>query len=75
MRLAAFVVPDRALERLVRACDLPFTLAAPEPDVADGALVRLESRRGSAIGLALADRTDGCWRVMTRARRAVVVAR
>ena len=67
MRLSAFVVPDRALERLVRACDLPFTLAPPEADVADGALVRLESRRGSTIGLALADRTDGCWRVMTRA--------
>jgi 23S rRNA (cytosine1962-C5)-methyltransferase len=67
VRLAAIVVPDRALERLVRACDLPFTLAAPEATVEDGALVRLESRRGSAIGLALADRTDGCWRVMSRA--------
>lgn len=67
MRLAAFVVPDRALERLVRACDLPFTLAGPDAAVEDGALVRLESRRGAAIGLALADRTDGCWRVMTRA--------
>ena len=67
MRLAAFVVPDRALDRLVRACDLPFTLAPPDDAVADGALVRLESRRGSAIGLALADRTAQCWRVMTRA--------
>ena len=38
MRLSAFVVPDCALERLVRACDLPFTLAAPETDVTDGAL-------------------------------------
>jgi len=67
VRLSAFVVPDRALDRLVRACDLPFTLAPPEADVADGALVRLESRRGSAIGLAIVDRTEACWRVMTRA--------
>jgi 23S rRNA (cytosine1962-C5)-methyltransferase len=67
MRLAPFVVPDRALDRLVRACDLPFTLAPPDPTVEDGALLRLESRRGAAIGLALADRTDSCWRVMTRA--------
>jgi 23S rRNA (cytosine1962-C5)-methyltransferase len=67
VRLAAFVVPDRALERLVRASDLPFMLAGPDATVEDGALVRFESRRGAAVGLALADRTDGCWRVMTRA--------
>ncbi|MGD9903265.1 MAG: class I SAM-dependent rRNA methyltransferase [Vicinamibacterales bacterium] len=67
MRLAAVVLPDRALDRLVRASDLPFTLAPPDGDLADGAIVRLESRRGAAIGLAIVDRTDGCWRVMTRA--------
>jgi 23S rRNA (cytosine1962-C5)-methyltransferase len=67
VRLAAFVVPDRALDRLVRACELPFTLAPPGDDIADGLLVRLESRRGSGIGLAVADRTDACWRMMTRA--------
>ncbi len=66
MRLTAVVVPDRALDRLVRACDLPFTLA-PAGEVDDGALVPLESRSGSAIGLAIADRTAECWRLMTRA--------
>ena len=67
VRLTAVVVPDRALDRLVRACDLPFTLAPADATLDDGALVRLESRRGSAIGLAIVDRAGECWRLMTRA--------
>ena len=67
MRLAAVVLPDRALDRLVRACDLPFALAPADATLDDGALVRLESRRGSAIGLAIVDRAGECWRLMTRA--------
>jgi hypothetical protein len=42
--LSAIAVPDRALDRLVRACDLPFALAPAEPALGDGQLVRLESR-------------------------------
>ena len=49
MRLAAVALPDRALDRLVRACDLPFALAPADVTLADGELVRLESRRGSPI--------------------------
>jgi 23S rRNA (cytosine1962-C5)-methyltransferase len=60
-------VPDRALDRLVRACDLPFSLAPADPGLGDGELVRLESRRGSGIGLAVVDRGGECWRLMTRA--------
>ena len=67
MRLAAVALPDRALDRLVRACDLPFALAAADATLADGELVRLESRRGSPIGLAIVDRVAEGWRLMTRA--------
>ena len=67
MRLAAVALPDRALDRLVRACDLPFALAPADATLADGELVRLESRRGSPIGLAIVDRVAECWRLMTRA--------
>jgi 23S rRNA (cytosine1962-C5)-methyltransferase len=65
--LAAAVLPERAIDRLVRACDLPFGLAPADATLDDGALVRLESRRGSPIGLAIVDRVGECWRLMTRA--------
>ena len=66
VRLAAVALPDRALDRLVRACDLRSRWRRPMK-FADGELVRLESRRGSPIGLAIVDRAAECWRLMTRA--------
>ena len=68
MRLAAFVVPDRALDRLVRACDLAVRAGPARRRRSTTARWSASSRAGAvAIGLALADRADGCWRLMTRA--------
>ncbi|MFN7980022.1 MAG: class I SAM-dependent methyltransferase [Vicinamibacterales bacterium] len=58
------IVPARALPRLQRSGDLPFTLCPVEPAIADGAVVTLAERGGRRVGLALVDRDAACLRVM-----------
>lgn len=57
-------VPARALARLQRASDLPFTLCPVDAAVPDGAVATLADRGGRTLGLAVVDRDAACLRVM-----------
>lgn len=59
-------VPTRVADRMRRSDDVPFALFVPPADLADGALVRLQSHHFVSVGLAVVDRQAGCLRVMTR---------
>ncbi len=57
-------VPRRVVERLSRASEVPFSLFPAPAALADGEIVRLQSHLFSTVGLAVVDRTQGCFRLM-----------
>lgn len=57
-------VPQRVIDRVARACEVPFTLFPAPPACADGQLVRLQSHVCAGVGLAVVDRGAGCFRVL-----------
>lgn len=57
----------RALERLVRASDLPASLGPSLDGLDDGAVVALQSHRGVFAGVAIVDREAAALRLMSRA--------
>lgn len=59
-------VPSRVAERLRRSDDVPFSLFVPPADLADGAVVRLQSHLFAGVGLAVVDRQASCLRVLAR---------
>lgn len=63
----ALTVPARAVERLRRASEVPFSLCPVPEALVDGSLVTLSSARGEGVGLAVIDRTAACLRVMADA--------
>lgn len=63
--LTDVIAPLRVADRLRRAWEVPFALL-PAPDaLADGEVVRLQSRPVKTLGLAVVDRAAACFRMMT----------
>ena len=63
----ALAVPQRVAQRLERTCELPFSFLPPPETTGDGAVVRLQTHGGEALGLALVDREAGVFRVLATA--------
>ncbi len=57
-------VPQRVIDRAARASDVPFSLFAAPPTLADGEIVRLQSHVYASVGLAVVDRAAGCFRLL-----------
>lgn len=57
-------VPQRVIDRLNRACEVPFSLFAAPLTLADGEVVRLQSHLFITVGLAVVDRAAEVFRVM-----------
>lgn len=62
--MTTLTVPQRVIDRVSRACEVPFSLFPAPPELADGAVVRLQSHLPAAVGLAVVDRAAACFRVM-----------
>lgn len=57
-------VPQRVIDRVARTSDVPFSLFAPLPALADGEIVRLQSHVFTSVGLAVVDRGAAAFRVL-----------
>ena len=62
-------VPQRVIERLARASEVPFSLFAAPATLADGEVVRLQSHLFASVGLAVVDRAAASFRVMASGAR------
>jgi len=62
--VTTLTVPERVIERLARASEVPFSLFAAPAALADGEVVRLQSHLFTGLGLAVVDRAAASFRVM-----------